>query len=1138
MCSIGCVRVWKSLVVTLAGGVLPLLAFGADRTWNGGGADSNWGTAANWGGTAPVADDALFFGGTARLTNTNDLDTGTAIAGLTFNNGAGAFVLTGNGIVLAGDVVNNDADTQTLSLPLTLTATRAFNAAAGELTSAGAIGGAGGLNKSGVKTLTLTASNAFEGACTVLAGRMNITDGRALGSTNQGTVVESGAVLGVGNGITVEEPVTLVNYNPGSLRFYSGANTYRGLVTITGGQARINSDAGDIQTVCGGVTSVASTVILDSGGVAGSVLRIAEKPIWAAGRKAHVHGTRTTVFDVAGIQLATLEVAGGTLLLGQPQCWSYDLRLEVGVSYARNCLIDLQGNDQTVGTLTGVITNDGVRVITSTTGPATLTVHQGSTQEYNSNFGGELRLVKLGTGQLTVSGTNCQQSGQTVVGGGKLRILSERTLGVAPATFVADQLVVSNGATLLATGPCVLSDATRGITLGTGNGAFEAAAGADLAISNAITGGGGLNKTGAGMLTLAGANDYAGKTTVSAGVLQVGKKASLYGAAELTADNFTVNSGATLSLAVGGTGEFVSEDVAAIAALGTASAGFKPGAWLALNADGAPGASYAITDVLGNPAGGHGLNLDKLGAGTLALAGLNSYTGATRITQGVLSAATLADGGAVSSLGQSTKNKDHLIFAGGALRYTGPTARTDRGFKYAATTNVYAFDVAQANTVLTFGSISNAVFDSGNTVIRKTGPGTLAFGKSYPAGGHGNYPVRSIHLLEGKLTSDSSGGNTIQQNLYCPASAGPALMLGDGAELTYDTPLERYSDRLVQYVGTQTCARLTAGALTLCGPDVYPANVHTFDINDGADTVDLLIQARLGVYPTATAISDLVKTGGGTLKLANNAGAYRGRTVLRNGRLLIGGSVLSNVSGPLGQSTNVIQFGDALSQPSDAPVLVFEGVPGTALTCNRTLLVYPAGVAGAVGSVSNINLTLSGAIVASNTLQLLSAAAGTNALFVTGVTSGPGGINVSGPGAVTLLTAGTYEGVTTVSAGTLKFGASERLPDASLLRLAGGTVATAGFSETLGALDVAGAAEIDFAGGGTLTCADSSALTWDGALVLRNWRRGVTRLFVGGSASLSEDQLGKITSPSGQVAKQLEDGEVVLLPLGTLLRLQ
>ena len=55
------------------------------RTWTGGGADNNWTTLANWGGTAPVAgDDLVFPGGAARLSNTNNFGAGTAFNSIRF----------------------------------------------------------------------------------------------------------------------------------------------------------------------------------------------------------------------------------------------------------------------------------------------------------------------------------------------------------------------------------------------------------------------------------------------------------------------------------------------------------------------------------------------------------------------------------------------------------------------------------------------------------------------------------------------------------------------------------------------------------------------------------------------------------------------------------------------------------------------------------------------------------------------------------------------------------------------------------------------------------------------------------------------------------------------------------------------
>lgn len=99
-----------------------LSAHAATRTWDGGGTDDTWKTAANW-DAAAVAGDDLVFGGTMRLTPDNDFAVDTGFAGITFDNTAGAFALGGNRMVLGGAITNNDADTQTIKLDLSLTAT-------------------------------------------------------------------------------------------------------------------------------------------------------------------------------------------------------------------------------------------------------------------------------------------------------------------------------------------------------------------------------------------------------------------------------------------------------------------------------------------------------------------------------------------------------------------------------------------------------------------------------------------------------------------------------------------------------------------------------------------------------------------------------------------------------------------------------------------------------------------------------------------------------------------------------------------------------------------------------------------------------------------------------------------------------
>ncbi|MFD0894856.1 autotransporter-associated beta strand repeat-containing protein [Luteolibacter ambystomatis] len=105
---------------TLFLGNLPARA--ATKTWDGGGTNDAWLTGPNWNAdTAPAANDILIFGGNIRIAPVNDFAVGTVFTGLSFAAGAGAFNVTGNGIVLnRSTVTNNATNAVTLGLPVTL----------------------------------------------------------------------------------------------------------------------------------------------------------------------------------------------------------------------------------------------------------------------------------------------------------------------------------------------------------------------------------------------------------------------------------------------------------------------------------------------------------------------------------------------------------------------------------------------------------------------------------------------------------------------------------------------------------------------------------------------------------------------------------------------------------------------------------------------------------------------------------------------------------------------------------------------------------------------------------------------------------------------------------------------------------
>ena len=772
---------------------------------------------------------------------------------------------------------------------------------------------------------------------------------------------------------------------------------------------------------------------------------------------------------------------------------------------------------------------------------ATLYLRGGGTGTINGRISGSgaNAITKPDLGVWTLSGANTF-TGRVTINNGTLK------LGASEAFDPTVPLTVTGG-TLDLSG-CTVTNSN--VTLSGGmisNGTLHAISGGNLSSGTmlaSLTGPAGITKSGTDTLVLSSTNTYAGATTITAGTLKFAKRGSLYGGdtAQWTDSNLIVNSGATLALNVGGTDEFTAADLDIFNALGSASGGFKSGSAWGIDTTFAPDGAFTYDSVIGNP-GGNVRSITKLGSGTLELTGLNTYTGPTRLNNGVLSVDTLANGGSPSGIGMSGPHRDNLVFAGGTLRYTGPSVRTDRGFKYAVNTNFYAFDVTQSGTVLTFGSMSNAVFDGNNTTIMKTGSGTLVFGKGW--GTTYNFPVKSIYVMGGKFQTEA--GNTVQHNLHCLASQGPALLLGDDADMGFNNPMENYvngGEMMVQYAGTQKGARITAGSWLLCGPTTNSVgerlyNTHIFNINDGADDVDLDIQGTLAIY-SSIANSHIRKTGAGTLRLNSNSSTFRGTTIIRSGRLLATFSVPKGGNSVLGNCTNDVIIGDADTQPADTPTFAFAGPANSAFTFARGIVSCATNGTSAFGSISNVNVTLSGSVTVSNTLQLLSVTAGTNALFITGGIGGPGGVSIPGTGTVLFVAANTYTGATAVAAGTLRLGADERIANASTLRLTGGVFDLKGFSETVGALDVDGAATIDFGTSAcTLTCADSAGETWNGTLLLLNLKPGgANHFFVGDAATLSAAQLSKIISPSQQIAKQRANGEVILLPLGTLIRVR
>ncbi|MCX4162594.1 autotransporter domain-containing protein [Paraburkholderia megapolitana] len=142
-------------------------------------------------------------------------------------------------------------------------------------------------------------------------------------------------------------------------------------------------------------------------------------------------------------------------------------------------------------------------------------VSSGATATIDNVLTGTSGLNKTDGGTLVLNGTNTYQ-GATTLSGGYLSVASDENLG--QSTNVLDFA----GGSLKVTGTS-FNQTSRNIVWGSAGGGFDIDAAANtFTVAQALTGTGGLLKSGAGTLLLNGQNTYSGGTILNAGMLEVG----------------------------------------------------------------------------------------------------------------------------------------------------------------------------------------------------------------------------------------------------------------------------------------------------------------------------------------------------------------------------------------------------------------------------------------------------------------------------------------------------------------------------------------------------------------------------------------------------------------------------------------
>lgn len=443
-------------------------------TWMGG--SGAWDTtSANWTGAATRwrngGNDAATFAGTAGTVtvasgvSTNDMSFATS-----------GYAISGSTLALTG------------SSPTITTASGVL------ATVAPVLSGSRGLVKSGAGTLTLTAANAFTGPLTVGGGTLALAPGARLymngGSTvttirGGGTLSFSGdwgwngtmRWMGVAADETVIDGGTLQHTGAGNAKTSDGAGR---LFTIGAAGATLDSATAGEEFTIGYRTDYGSSLASGAGGT-----------LTLSGA-----GDGELNYNLPGTGALVKRGAGTWKLTGAANAFSG-------------------------GTVIGVSTNQGAvggtLVINDSTslGTGAISVIAGDTT--GTYMGAQLQL----TGGITLANPTVAISGLGFgAANGVLRNVSGNNTILGAVQLMGGaggSVIASDSGKLTLSGGITATYASRTIEF-TGAGNVDVTG----AIANGTTAALPLTKSGAGTLTLTGANMHSGTTTISGGVLQIG----------------------------------------------------------------------------------------------------------------------------------------------------------------------------------------------------------------------------------------------------------------------------------------------------------------------------------------------------------------------------------------------------------------------------------------------------------------------------------------------------------------------------------------------------------------------------------------------------------------------------------------
>ena len=601
-----------------------------------------------------------------------------------------------------------------------------IDVSASNLTISTAITGSGGLTKSGAGTLTLTGNNTYTGNTVVSGGVLDL-NGASSGVDDNATVtIQNGATFKTTGDNETLGPIVLTS---GTI-VTDGANQFRS-PSFTVSQGAINGILANKSGTTAALTkTTAGTVTINAAQAYTGATNVNAGTL-ALGASGAI-GTSPTINVASGATLDVSAVTGGfTLGSTQTLAGAGSVVGSAAVSGTVN-----PGDSGAIGTLTlGTTTLNGGGVLNVSLFDAGSTAGTG----WDLLSTGALTFANSSGSKFTVNLSSASTSGGAAGNASVFNNASDASFKIVGASSFGTSFDAA-----------AFTLNTAGFTNALGGGSWTLTSqGSNIYVS--FTAGQALNWVGGnGNWTPTGGTDWSGGAWNSA------KTATFAGTAgTVTVDNAGVSAGRGLDFGV--TGYTVTGGPIALS-----------GSTAGLNSISVGSGSATVASVLTGNAG-----LTKAGAGTVVLAGDNTFTGGTEINLGTVqlgnggTAGTVVGGVTIGSGATLAVNRSDALTLAGKLTGAGVLSKAGAGTLTLSGSNDYT-----GGTTVTGGAVavdavsrlgSGALTLNGGRLNYTGGVGTLASGSigasgcTFDVGAGGDLTITALTGTANSLVKEGAG---------------------------------------------------------------------------------------------------------------------------------------------------------------------------------------------------------------------------------------------------------------------------------------------------------------------------------------------------------------------------------------------